>query len=1690
MRDAGGTVAQPRIAVSFPNGRELTFLKPADGSSVWYCTLPSRIERLKVTATDYTLITGELSQYRFVKRLNSSGASFYRFESYSDAEANTYTVGYASITDTLMRQVTDPSGRWIKLFYNDMGTSTNAVTPITTTALSSANINNWLDIPITPGTAYRYLALNQGNTWQQQNTLPVGELEFYDENNVKITGGTPFGSTPLFSPTTIPANAFDGNLSSVYRYAYVKAGFVGIDLGPGIAKKVSKIRLYITGLGSTSSVSFAGFNADPVPNNVISHIEGSDGRTVSYNYSTFSDTSGWFQWAQLTGANYPDGTASSYTYSQLHDYTAPIIQSLNDPRFEGTAKSVNYELAITTTLGFVLREFDTATGQEIGKIGWNSGHDPKIVFPNGRINLFHYSTGRITEKVDSFGFKSTYTYTGGNTGFLSSATDPLGRTTSYTLSGGRLASTTYPDGLVVSITRSSTGHVMSTNRGGEVTSHLRDTANRITRTNHPDGSYETWTYNTFGQKLTHRLRNGATESWAYTNGLKTSHTNSLGKVTTYTYDALGRLASFTDPLGNTTAYQYNDRGDITQTTYPDGGVEINSYDLVGNLIARQDTAGELWLYEYDSHSRRTKQTDPLNRVTIWNFGASGSGCGSCNTSSSPYSITHPDGSVTAYTYDKEWRLLTETRASGTALAATTTHTYDGAGQRLTTTDPLGRVTSYTYDALGRVATMTDPLGGVTSRTYDVKGNLLTETAPDGVVTSRTYGVMGRLLTETRASGTSIAQTTTLAYGSSGRSSSMTDPLNRVTTFTYDALDRNTKVTLPDGNFTQQAYDDAGRMTSSRDLGGHVTTYTHDVMGRVLTSTDATGVTISRTYDFLGRVLTVTTPTGKYATTTYDAVGNVLATTIAPGTSLAAVTSTTFDAMNRPLTRTDGEGSVTTMTHDVLGRMISVRDQLNHVTTHTYDVVGNLLSIRASDGIFTSTRTYDALNRPLTDKDGANRTITSAYDAVGRKTSYTDAKGATFSFQFDALGRLTRRTEPDTTYQTYTYDAANRLLVHRKADNATKTHAYGNPNRDFLTQITYSNGETPRTFTYNADGQMLTASNAHAALTWTYDAAHRQLSETQTLSGLSGSHVFSYLYDVDGNLSRHTRPDGSYVDYAWNARNLLASVTSDAPPPLATYTYNGRNQIASHVVESGLFTATRSYDTAGRLTGVSNGALDSTSYTLSPDGRRTGIDRNGSAETYGYDNARQVTSAALPLTGGTTNQSWNYDAAGNRSTATTNGATTSYTASSVNAYTAISGGGFSPPNPTYDANGNLLTGTVLPLGSSSLTSCVFTWDINNQLISATAGTGSPSGPSSATYQYDALGRRTQRTETLGSVTTTTWFLTNGWNVELEYQGGMGGSPVLSTRITWGLDLSGRLQGAGGVGGLVMVETLPSGGGSPVPSFPTYDGNGNITAWVNASGSVIARQRYDAYGNLIEQTGTPPSNYGFSTKSREKVTGFHYYGYRFYDALTGRWPSRDPIEEEGGINMYGLVGNDGLNQVDFLGLSDANEYPCFCDSDLGRFKNLSFTLTNETMVQRYEIKDPNDTIKSFIKGKMIDLAQKKIDALAGDSIWVDIKSKMGTVTSSIDKYSKILSIAHEVGTGMTVTSIIMDVSFDLCTKDKEGKFNYVAETAYGQWTDTTGLSIADESQRKQLPGAYKDAMLMAAEDMVNKINKAGK
>ncbi|RYD19890.1 MAG: RHS repeat-associated core domain-containing protein [Verrucomicrobiaceae bacterium] len=237
-------------------------------------------------------------------------------------------------------------------------------------------------------------------------------------------------------------------------------------------------------------------------------------------------------------------------------------------------------------------------------------------------------------------------------------------------------------------------------------------------------------------------------------------------------------------------------------------------------------------------------------------------------------------------------------------------------------------------------------------------------------------------------------------------------------------------------------------------------------------------------------------------------------------------------------------------------------------------------------------------------------------------------------------------------------------------------------------------------------------------------------------------------------------------------------------------------------------------------------------------------------------------------------------------------------------------------PWYDLDGNLTNDGRW----------TYTWDAENRLIqmeTTTAATTAGHPYTKLKFVYDWQGRRIARTVWQGGTAGSPTFKSNrrwmydGWNVIAEFSAAddMTSTVTRLNTFTWGLDLSGRLQGAGGVGGM-LLQTAVTGG---VMERASYDGNGNIVTWTKSTASApTSRRDYDAFGNTLVSEGIAPSSFGFSTKMQDAETGLYYYGYRYYDATTGRWPSKDPINEKGGINLYGFIGNDGINSWDLLGL----------------------------------------------------------------------------------------------------------------------------------------------------------------------------
>jgi RHS repeat-associated protein len=233
------------------------------------------------------------------------------------------------------------------------------------------------------------------------------------------------------------------------------------------------------------------------------------------------------------------------------------------------------------------------------------------------------------------------------------------------------------------------------------------------------------------------------------------------------------------------------------------------------------------------------------------------------------------------------------------------------------------------------------------------------------------------------------------------------------------------------------------------------------------------------------------------------------------------------------------------------------------------------------------------------------------------------------------------------------------------------------------------------------------------------------------------------------------------------------------------------------------------------------------------------------------------------------------------------------------------------NFQYDANGNL----------TSDGRRAFTFDDENQLTVVEVA-----GVSRSEFTYDGRMRRRLRKEYRWE--------TSGWVLDQEvryvYDGMLvvqerDGSNSPTTSYTRGTDLSGQtgsaLDGAGGIGGLLAMtveDDLPAGSAH---ALYHADGNGNITALIGTNGSVLARYAYDPYGNTLTMSGpkADANIFRFSSKPIHRPSGMYDYAYRWYAPELQRWPNRDPIGEQGGLNVYRFVENTPSSAYDSFGLA---------------------------------------------------------------------------------------------------------------------------------------------------------------------------
>ena len=1014
-------------------------------------------------------------------------------------------------------------------------------------------------------------------------------------------------------------------------------------------------------------------------------------------------------------------------------------------------------------------------------------------------------------------------------------------------------------------------------------------------------------------------------------GRITDITDPMGNVNHYAYDARGDLASHTDPSGNRTRFAYNRTHGLIEIRDPRGTQAArNEYDDDGRLIAIIDAAGHrttfehdldgrqevirdrrgnATVYEYDEEGNVVRKTDPLGGVTLRTFDARGN----------ELSVTDPLGHVSTSEYDARGNVTKEVDATG----ATVTRTFNERSQILTETDASGATTTYDYDANGNLLSHADPRTGTVSSTFDGRGNRLATTDAAGNPFAYTYDAAGMMLSQTEpsgaqttfandANGNRVHQTRTRTdssgaqvpvemnavyddqdrlvqlddgathmrteYGPTGQTAATIDGRGNRTSYDYDGLGRLARTTYPDGTFETNAYDADGNRTASRDRAGRTTTYVYDAFNRIVRTTRPDGTSLQTTYDAAGRVSAKTDARGNTTRFEYDAAGRRLRMETPGG----AVTTWEYDAAGRKTRQTDPRGKVTSYAYDPGGNLVQTTFPDGTSSSSTYDAAGRRATATDEAGAQTSLR-YDALGRLDQVTDALGGETSYAYDEVGNLVAATDARSHTTRFDYDDGGRVIGRTLALGQLETYGYDANGNAVSHTDFNGATTTSQYDAMDR--LTRETRPDDTIA--YEYTPSGALAAVQDQSGERRLTYDDRDR----LRRVENPDGTAV-DYGYDAADNRTTLTSPTGA-ASYTYDADGRLVDVTDPAGGQ-THYAYDASGNRTSATLPNGTRSAWL-YDDRDRVTRAEHRRADgsllgSYDYALNATGRRVGVAENGGrAVSYGYDAlGRLVDEDLTDPVAGDRDTTYAYDAVGNRVSSTSAAATTNYAYDANDRLTTAG-----TESLDYDDNGNLVR------RAGPLATTTFAYDSANRLVA----TGGPAG--SATFRYDAAGNRIGATT--GATSKSYLVDTNAaLPTVLEERSGVG-SPA--TRYVVGDDRISRHRGGDA-------------------SYYHADALGSTRLLTGPGGTTTDTYDYDAFGNDAGSTGATPNDFRFRGEQLEPEAGTYNLRARHYDPTTGRFVSLDPtvlgdLEQPLSAHEYIYANDDPVNMADPTGLQTMGE-----------------------------------------------------------------------------------------------------------------------------------------------------------------------
>ena len=836
-------------------------------------------------------------------------------------------------------------------------------------------------------------------------------------------------------------------------------------------------------------------------------------------------------------------------------------------------------------------------------------------------------------------------------------------------------------------------------------------------------------------------------------------------------------------------------------------------------------------------------------------------------------------------------IVTESDDCGTVTNSVTT--FDFLGRTVLAATPTSCVSNLYEDASTRVFASIDLMSGVAST------NLYDECGEVSGAVSR--GVRSESATRYEESDGAWWRVDSQTLSANGATNSVSESRTQLTGLS-DALRSRTR-RYEDGVLLESA--ESSFDPSSLDLAE-----------TVVSATEGTAVRRSR----FGRTLEEATPAGT-TWTYYDYFGNPFYDKYAlspGGTAYKGGIREYGDAGDLTDDGTFAGGAHSSVRwrhygYDARGNRVTSENELGETVETTRDAEGRALS---EDGdTYPLCHGYDSSGRRvslLTTRDGESWDETRwAYDvATGSCTNkvYADGSAEAYSYTSDALPL--RRTSPDGDWTENVYDANRRLAGETSND----------PSCEYALAL-------------DSFGRTVAASNSVAR--YTYALANRGVATNEAAS--VGPESFSVARSVDqyGRVAAFSRDGIEDMVVYDNSSGTLASVSN--AEAVATYAYT------DDLLDAGFTLALaggcvfsrevhrNNLHFRGQVHAVTNVSPAATNaFRYSYDALSRPVSRNSDA--FAYNRRGEVTNAVVSTGGGQPSASaYSYDMIGNNYQTVSDGGYTVFMTDAANRPTGWSDDQSRYIVATCDGSGNLIRAE--PYVGVEADTLDFTYDAKSRFVSVSRR---PYGESDfqlvVSNRYDHLGRRVQKI-TPGA--THTYFY-DGWLLVKETRHPAASqlrSDAAGSRVSleedvieyhWGKDLSGTIGGAGGVGGLLYLTISNS--STPNSStrelyVPWYDAYGNILGYWDAEGHVVAEYTYDAFGKLIASSGPMADVFSlrYSTKYFDPETGLYYYGRRFYSPELMRWITRDPIGEEGGVNLYAMCGNNIISRFDSLGLT---------------------------------------------------------------------------------------------------------------------------------------------------------------------------